>query len=74
MGGRALSKNAALRLRKALDPQPVCKCGQGYASKLDGLCTPCRSPRGQWITAWDVQQRERARWALAVDRFRTAKP
>ena len=30
--------------------QPVCKCGKGYGSTFDGLCTSCR---GQ--TAWAAQ-------------------
>jgi hypothetical protein len=35
----------------------VCyKCRSGYASDFDYLCTPCRSPKRQWITAWQARK------------------
>lgn len=34
-------------------PAPiVCKCGKGYGSPLDGLCTKCRGG----ITAWEAKR------------------
>lgn len=35
----------------------VCyKCKAGYASDFDNLCTPCRSPKGRWVTAWQARE------------------
>lgn len=40
--------------RSARTGQPVCKCGRGYGSEYDGLCTPCRG-----ITAYEAALKKR---------------
>lgn len=42
------------RKRSARTGAYVCRCGRGYGSQLDGLCTDCRGG----VTAWEQAQKE----------------